>query len=234
MTINEETPQEELEQKISDAELKAQEGDSVEAEEISSSFEATPEDVSEESILEKQSLSKARIIWRQILVWLVVIAIAFAGGFFLDTKLRYQPEQDRTADLRADLDQAQSEIDSLEDEVEHLGTFKDQNTALSADIDQLNIHLVLLSIRVSVADAALALEQGRQADAKLALNKVGSTLESLNDLLNVEQSEIVDNMIQRYQLVMIELENDGATVQTDLELLSSKLLTLENTLFALP
>jgi len=35
-------------------------------------------------------------------------------------------------------------------------------------------------------------------------------------------------------LVMIELENDGATVLTDLELLLSKLLTLENTLFASP
>jgi len=35
-------------------------------------------------------------------------------------------------------------------------------------------------------------------------------------------------------LIIIELEGDGYTVQTDLELLSSKLSTLEATLFASP
>lgn len=101
-------------------------------------------------------------------------------------------------------------------------------------MDDLNIHLVILGLRAGVADASLAVEQGRQADAKLALSKVGSSLDSLYKLLDEDQGEVVDSMIQRYQLVMIELENDGATVLTDLELISSKLLTLENTLFATP
>lgn len=234
MTINEETPQEELEQKISEAELNAQKEDSLQADEISSSFEVLPEEDLEETLPEKKELSKARKIWRRILIWSVVIVIAFAGGFFLDTMLRYHPEQDRTASLRAELDDAWAEIDSLETEIERLGTFEDTNIALLAEIDQLNLHLVLLSARASVADASLALEQGRQADAKLALNKVGATLDTLKGLLSPDQAEVVDNMIQRYQLVMLELENDGATVLTDLELLSSKLLTLENTLFAVP
>lgn len=233
MTINEDKPQDELEQKISEAELEAQKKDSEE-EESSTAFEVVPEDGTEETLPEKKGLSRARKIWRQILVGLVVVVIAFAGGFFLDTWMRYQPEKDRTAALLVDLDDAQEEIVSMEAEIERLGTFIEINTALTAEIDQLNIHLVLLSVRASVADASLAVEQGRQADAKLALNKVGSTLEALKGLLNTEQAEVVENMISRYQLVMIELDNDGATVQTDLNLIATKLLTLENTLFASP
>jgi len=234
MTMNEEKPKDELEKKISEAELEAQQQDSEETEESSIAFEVVPEDSAEEAPSERKGLSKARKIWRQVLAWLVVIAIAFAGGFFLDTLMRYQPEQDRTAVLLVDLDEAQAEIDSLKAEIERLGAFEDQNTALSTEINQLNIHLVLLSARASVADASLAVEQGRQADAKLALNKTGSTLDALKDLLNAEQAEVVENMIQRYELVMIEIENDEATVLTDLELLLTKLKTLENTLFASP
>ena len=234
MTTNKETPQEELEHKIIEAEIKAQEEDSMEIDGNSSNIEEAPEGVVEEAPPEKKGLSQARKIWRSILIWLVVVAIAFAGGFFLDTMLRYRPEQDRTADLKAELHDAQMDITALEEEVKRLGSFEDENIALLEEIDQLNLHLILLSLRASIADSSLALEQGRQADAKLALDKVGSTLEILEGMLNKEQAEVVNSMIQRYELVMIELENDGATVLTDLELLSSKLITLENTLFAVP
>lgn len=234
MAMNEETSQDNLEQKISEAELKAQETEGAELPETASTFEAASEEVTEDTPPEKVGLSRGRKIWRRVLIWLVVIAIAFAGGFFLDTRLRYLPEQDRSAALQADLDNAQEEIAALEAEIERLGTFEDKNTALLGEIEQLNIHLVVLSLRASVADASLAIEQGRQADAKLALNKVGSSLDALKGMLAEDQAEVVDNMLQRYQLVMIELEADGATVLTDLELLSAKLLTLENTLFAAP
>jgi cell division protein FtsL len=233
MTTNEETPQEDLEKKISEAELKAQEQNSAESEEGDVSY-ADVSDEGQESPPEKKELSRARKIWRRILIWLVVIAIAFAGGFFLDTTLRYQPAQNEIAALEGDLDDAQAEISSLESEIDRLGTFEEINNQLGAEIDQLNLHLVILSLRSSVADAALAIEQERQADAKLALDKVGSTLSYLETLLNPDQAEIVQSMLQRYELVMIELDNDGATVLTDLELLSSKLLTLENTLFSSP
>lgn len=234
MTINEDKPQEELEKKISDAELQAQLEEAAGAENSSGSFETVPEAEITEPALEKKGLSQGRKIWRKVLIWLVVIAIAFAGGFFLNSTLRYQPEQERTAALQADLDDAQAEIASLEAEIERLGKFEDQNTTLSQEMDKLNIHLMILGLRAGIADASLALEQGRLADAKLALSKVGPSLDSLKDMLDADQGETVENLIQRYQLVMIELETDEATVLTDLELMSTKLQTLENTLFAIP
>lgn len=234
MTMIEETPPEELENKISEAELEAQKEEPTVVGEISPTQEEATSAAAVEAPPEKKGLSRVRKIWRWVLVWLVVIAIAFAGGFFLDTRLRYQPEQERSADLSAEIEVAQGEIATLNAEVERLGEFEDRNKALTAEIDQLNIHLVLLSVRVGVADASLALEQNRRADANLTLTKVGSTLETLQGLLTPEEAEVVANMIQRYELIMLELKNDGTTVLTDLELLETKLQALENTLFASP
>ena len=78
------------------------------------------------------------------------------------------------------------------------------------------------------------MEQNRLADAKLALDKVGSTLELLKTRLNDDQVEVVDNMIQRHKLILIELEDDSFSAQTDMEVLAAKLNALENTLFASP
>jgi len=237
MTMNEERPQqEELEQKITEAELEAQEQDAVDKEESDAPFDAVPDqiEIEDEVPPEKKGLSRARKIWRRILVWLVVIAIAFAGGFFLDTILRYQPEQERSAALQNDLDDRQMEIIDLEAEIDRLTALEEENTALTAENEQVNIHLVLLSARAGVADASLAVEQDRKADARLALNKVGTTLETLRSLLDPDEAEVVDNMIQRYELILVELEDDAVTLQTDLGLLAVKLQTLENTLFAAP
>ena len=73
--------QDELEKKITEAEKEAQieeiqeeEDSSVVSEEIPSMDTAPPE---------REGLSRGRKIFRRILIWLVVLALAFAGGFFV-------------------------------------------------------------------------------------------------------------------------------------------------------
>ncbi len=232
MTINEETPQDELEQKITEAELEAQIEEEEPVEESPSSFESEVEESPKKP--EKVKPSKGRMIWRWFLVSLVVIAVAFAGGFFFDTAFRYQPQVELVKVLKGDLAAADNQILALEAEIVRLSVFEDENISLSEQIHTITTHLTLLSARAAVADVALAVEQDRWADAKLAIDKVGSTLETLKGMLNADQAEVVDNMIQRHNLIVIELEGDGYTVQTDLELLASKLNTLEATLFATP
>ena len=234
MTINEETPQDELEQKITEAEEEAQIEETEAEEEISSSFETEVKETPAKEPVIKEKPSKVRIIWRRILVWLVVMAIAFAGGFFLDTLMRYQPQVELVKVLNEDLQASGAEISSLEGEIERLAQFEEQNISLEEEIAKITTHITILSARAAVADASLAVEQARQADASLALDKLGSTLETLKSMLNEEQAEVVENMIQRHKLILIELDDDGYSVQTDLELLASKLNTLENTLFASP
>ncbi len=234
MTINEENQQDDLEKKIDEAEIEAQ-IEKAEAEfETASSFEGEIKESTQEPRVEKKEPSKALLIFRRILIWLVVIAFAFAGGFFLDTALRYQPERDKVAEKTAEIAEARDEISTLEEEIKRLSVFEEQNISLREDIDKITTHITIISARAAVADATLALEQDRQADAKLALDKVGSTLETLESMLNEDQAEVVVNMLQRHKLIIIELDDDSFSAQTDLEVLTSKLNALENTLFASP
>lgn len=232
MTENENMA-DDLEKMITEAELEAQIEEN-EAEETSSSNEAEPVERVEKPAPEKKKLSKARLIYRRILVWLVVIALAFAGGFFLDTILRFQPEKTLVEDLRVDLEKSSVEITSLENEIEELNLFKDKNTALTEEINQVTIHITLLSARAAVADAMLALEQDRKADTKLAVDKLGSTLETLTTLVTEDQADVVNTMIQRQKLIVLELDDDSFSAQTDLEVLAARLSALENNLFATP
>ena len=202
--------------------------------ETDSSFEGEVTESIKETPVQKEKPSKARLIFRRILVWLVVIVIAFAAGFFVDSYLRYQPEKIKVERLTTKLENAGAEISSLETEVTRLSTFEEKNLGLEEEISQATMHLTLLSARAAVADATLALEQDRSADAKLALDKVGSTLESLKSMLTEDQADVVENMIQRQKLILIELNDDGFSAQTDLVVLAAKLNSLENTLFATP
>lgn len=235
MDVNQDDKKKDIEQRISDAELEAQKAQAPAPEQTGSAFDGDlPKSEAGETPPQKKALSKGRKVWRRILIWLVVIAIAFAGGFFLDAKLRLEPALNEADVLRAELDASTAEITTLNAEVERLGAFEDQNTSLAAEIGQMEIHLNLLSARSAVADASLAIEQGRKADARLALTKAGSALETLQSLVSADQAEVVDNMVQRYRLILIELDNDEYSVQTDLDLLTTRLITLENNLFAAP
>ncbi|MGB2956372.1 MAG: hypothetical protein WBB64_10455 [Anaerolineales bacterium] len=241
MTINEDKLNGDLEKKIDEAEMEAQIEESNTESESTSSFEGEVAESPEVTPDEKKKPGKAQLIFRRILIWLVVIAIAFAGGFFVDSVLRYQPEMVKVAALTKEITSAQTEITSaqteitnLEAEIERLGVFEEQNVSLTDEIADITTHITILSARIAVADATLALEQNRYADARLALDKLGSTLEILKTRLNDDQVEVVDNMLQRYKLILIELEDDSFSAQTDMEVLAAKLNALENTLFASP
>lgn len=234
MTINEDNLKDDLEKKIDEAEMEAHIEESNTESEPTSSFEGEVAESPEVTPDKKKKPGKARMIFRRILIWLVVIVIAFAGGFFVDAALRYQPEKAKVAELTEEITSAQTEITTLEAEIDRLSVFEEHNVSLTEEIADITTHITILSARAAVADATLALEQNRLADAKLALDKVGSTLETLKTMLNVDQVEVVVNMLQRHQLILIELEDDSFSAQTDMGVLASKLNALENTLFASP
>ena len=191
-------------------------------------------ETAEEPPEEPREPNKARLFFRKVLIWLVVIAVSFAAGFFVDSYLRYQPEKNRAERLAEELSSVEERISELEGEIERLAVFEEANQALQKENDSLRTHLTILSARSAVADASLALADDNLAEAKLALDKVGTTLEKLTTMLNEDQLEVVENMQQRHQLIMEELEEDSFSARSDLEVLSSKLGTLENALFAVP
>ena len=235
MDKDQENQKDNFEQKISDAELEAQQQDAPQEEQIMAPFEELPaESTPVETPPEKKKLSKVRKIWRRILIWLVLIAISFASGFFVDTYLRYSPALDQVASLKTDLNKKTDEVTSLQGEIDRLSQFEEQNTTLGSEIDLLDTHLKLLTARAAVAEASLAVEQDRIADARLSLDKLGTSLESLKGMLNADQAEVVDSMLQRYRLIQIEIDTESSSALTDLDLLANRLITLENNLFANP
>ena len=234
MTKSEDNLIDDLEKKIDEAENEADVEEPITEAESTTSFESEVEESLEETPVEKKKPGKAQLIFRRILIWMVVIVIAFAGGFFVDAALRYQPEKAKVAQLSEEITSAEGEITSLEAEIDRLSVFEDQNVGLREEISDITTYITILSARAAVADATLALEQNRLADVKLSLDKVRSTLEGLKPMLNEDQAEVVENMLQRHQLIVIELEDDSVSAQTDMEVLASKLNALENTLFASP
>jgi DNA repair exonuclease SbcCD ATPase subunit len=234
MTKSEDNLIDDLENKIDKAEMEADVEEPINEVESTTSFESEVEESLEETPVEKKKPGKAQLIFRKILIWMVVIVIAFAGGFFVDTALRYQPEKAKVAQLLEEITSAEGEITSLKVEIDRMSVFEDQNVGLREEISDITTHITILSARAAVADATLAFEQNRLADAKFFLTKVGSTLETLKQMLNEDQAEVVENMLQRHQLILIELEDDSPSAQTDMEVLASKLNALENTLFASP
>jgi len=177
---------------------------------------------------------KSRNIFRRILIWLVVIVMAFAGGFFVDAQLRYQPERQKNRQLQTDLNAAEERVRDLEDEVQRLSVFEERNQELREEIHNLETHLILISTQNAVADSMLAFSRDNLADTKLALDRVGRNLTKLTEMLNEDQVEVVENMQQRHDLIMEELERDSSAAISDLEVLASKLESLENSLFAAP
>ncbi len=132
------TPQDELEQKITEAELEAQITEDEPVEDIPTSLES--DDVASPQKPKKEKPSRARMIWRKFLLWLVVIAIAFAGGFFFDTFFRYQPQVELVKELNADISDANDEIQSLEGEIERLSDFEEENIKLTEQVQGITTH----------------------------------------------------------------------------------------------
>lgn len=209
-----------------EAESETETGDDAAAEDSISTKEEKPE--------KGEGLSKSRRIFRRVLIWLVIIALAFAAGFFVDSYLRYIPTLDKLTERTNQVSEAMLEIDELEAEISRLSTFEETNQILVEENQSLETHLRVLSARSAVADARLAVVQDNIPEAKLALSKVESNLEDLISMLSEEQVEVVENMQQRLDLVKVELDKDTFSALSDLEVLSSKLGGLENILFATP
>lgn len=222
--LKEQDPKEEMSNESSELESAAPEWEDE---------QIPPEDVSEDDS-EDAEPSKVRLFFRKVLIWLVVIVVSFAAGFFVDAYLRYQPAQEEIQRKTVELAAAEDENTALEEEVSRLSAFEERNQALEEEISSLQTHLTILSTRVAVADGLLALAADNLPEAKLALDKVGSNLKILAERVNEDQVEVVENMQQRHDLIREELEEDSFSARSDLEVLASKLVTLENLLFASP
>jgi len=182
---------------------------------------------------ERRNTKVAKAI-RRISIWILAILVIFLGGYAISNIMIAQPAQLALEQSKADLVTAEEEIASLQSEIERLSSFEATNESLESDMEAINTHITVLSARVAVADAQLALYDGDIASVKLELGKAEETFKTLKTMLSADQKDAVESMEGRLQLVIGELEGDTSTATSDLQVLSTKLLALENTLFANP
>jgi len=182
---------------------------------------------------------------RRISRWVIGFLIVFGLGAVLVIATMYMPAQQKIREAnqrfsqleeqsKADLDQADQKIADLERRLADLSTLKDNNQALQVDLDQTRMQVVILSARSDVAQARLALSKEDPTRAKIVLSKTLDTLQSLEEMLEPDQRKVVTDMQNQLDLILDEIDEKADAAESDLDILATWLLELENVFFVAP
>jgi len=163
--------------------------------------------------------------------WVVAIGVVFLVGVLVAYFTRVRPQTDTIKSLEANLRSAQSQVGSLQADLEELQPLEDENEALRQDLATRQQHLQLLAVLVDVTRAQLALAQDQPGAASNELSATDSRLAALQDELDGPSAEAVGSMRDRLQLVLAELEGDSFAAERDLEILANNLVDLERQWF---
>ena len=126
----------------------------------------------------------------------------------------------------------ENQIADLETQITSLQPYKDLNDELVAEQQALNLHIAILDARVDVANALLALSEENPAQVRVVLAKTTETLDTINSLLDSAHQEVVSSLKERLELVLTEVDDDPFAAQSDLDVLGTKLLQLQDSLFS--
>lgn len=187
--------------------------------------------------------SKTRRFFRKAIRWTIGLLIVFGLGLLAGIFLLYRPaiqEAENSmrvvavdlADSNQEIADLRDQISGLEAQIAGLQPLKTENEALLAAQDGFNLHIAILNARLDVTAARLALSGDESARALITLEKTADSLERIGTFLEPEQRDMVTAMVQRLDLVLSEIENDPYAAQSDLDVLATNLLQLEDALFS--
>ena len=161
----------------------------------------------------------------------------------------YLPASRRSQQKEVGLDRANEKIGSLESQLENLEAQIETLSSEQADLEKqleedkqkweeelqlADLHVHILSALADVTAAQLSLVLEDPDATRLALTNTPDTLESLAGLVGAEQIEAVTAMQQRLDLTLNVIVDDPDAAQSDLEVLATNLVKLENTFFVSP
>lgn len=189
------------------------------------------------------SESKTRRFFRAFIRWTAGTLIVFGLGFLAAIFLLYRPDLQKAKtvqqDLQAELTQAKDQITELQDQaaglqdqVTLLKSLKETNDELLIVQQDLELHVAILDARLDVTNAMLALSDQDTARALVILDKTDETLDRIRELLPPEQQDSITALKQRLELVLSEIETDPYAAQSDLDVLATNLLQLEDSLIS--
>jgi len=186
--------------------------------------------------------SKVRVFFRKLLRWTVGLLIVFGLGLVTGILALYRPatqkadqetrqQQIELQDANTQILDYENQILGLEDQVASLQALQVKNDELLAAQNGFKLHIAILDARLDISRAMLALSKDDTAAARIILDKTSGTLDTITSLLAPGQQAVVTAMKQRLALVMSELEDDVYAAQSDLDVLATNLLQLEDALF---
>lgn len=177
--------------------------------------------------------------WTKALRWFLGLLVIFGLGAILVIFLLYIPERQRVdqakqqisaieAQATADEQKATQKINDLESRVNQLSALEPKNKELQTTLSQANTRIALLSVRVDIAAAQLALTQNDANTASSALAKTPKTMEGLKSSLASEQQKTWEDSLARLNLAISEIGKDNYAAQSDLDVLMKGLEELES------
>lgn len=208
----------------------------------------TVDDVDEKSAESKEE-SRARRIFRNFIRWTVGLLIVFGLGFLAAIFTIYNQKVSELDQSKGDLSSAgttikdleiqisalQIQIDNLNAQIDSLNqTITDleaQNEELVSEQDGFNLQNALLRGRADVVSAQVELFNENPAKARVMLESVSQTLDTIESLLPEDLKDVVAPLKSRLELAVGGLETDTNTAIADLGILAADLLEIEDALF---
>jgi len=185
--------------------------------------------------------NRLRGLFWNVMRWGLGILIVVGVGVLLAIFTLYRPVKDQLSVANDELRQANSQIAELNQQITELNrqidslkSLEEKNKALETTADLAALHAAILSARTDVSQAQLALAKNETARARVALSKTGDTLDKIENQLPAGQGEVVADMRARLELALDELEENTYAAESDLDVLATSLLELENAIFSKP
>ena len=184
-----------------------------------------------------------RVLW--ITVGLVVAALIGAG---LTYNFLYMPMKTAWQDASAQVNVANTKIESLQTELSdaqaqvddleaQISTLEEENEVAYDARMESETHVILLRVLSDVYAARQALEAEESHTARLFLLRAGKKIPQLGEYLSNNfdvMPQDMANLKTRVTLILNGMESDPETALLDLDILVNSLSQLENAYFAVP
>jgi type II secretory pathway component PulM len=193
--------------------------------------ESEPENLEEFTAPKQQPETRLQRFLRLSIRWLAGFLIVFALGVLATVFVLYRPASKQLSRARMDLQQSQQQVSELESQVSQLRGLEAKNTALQDQLDKANLHIRILSALSDVNAARLDIANNDIPSARVNLTNTPDTLKELENLVGANQKDAVTAMQNRLELALGEMDKDSFAALSDLKVLATNLVQLENTFF---
>ncbi len=173
---------------------------------------------------EKQT-SKFQVFLRKALTWLVVVAVAFLAGVLTLYFTQVKPLKDELANSQTTLEQTNTQLVSIQDEL-------DQAILKIDDLTLRQQQSKLLEVLVDVYAARLALTNEDTEAAITALLQTSTKLDAILEKIAEYNPALATTLPARLNLVQTNIEADPTTAIIDSDLIIQDLLEINSALFS--